>query len=124
MTIEASLVGDWAEAYPKRGSLALVLPLALDGAGEVKAMRLRVEGIPTPLRWVGLWDGKEIISLNFLPPIETPASIYCVFVGPGQHQPDYRVTLEGKTGWTWQTWGEFELRPGVARYVMRPSKVK
>ena len=115
MTIEARLIGDWAEAYPQRGSLALVLPLALDGVGTVKAMRLRVEGIPTPLRWVGLWDGGAGL------PLTAPIAVRCVFVGPGQHQPDYRVTLEGKTGWTWQTWGEFELRPGVARYIVQPQ---
>jgi hypothetical protein len=120
MTIEARLIGDWAEAYPRKGHLALILPLALDGAATIKAMRLRVEGIPTPLRWVGLWDGASVVGS----PLTASVAARCVFVGAGQHQPAYHVTLEGKIGWAWQTWGEFELRPGVARYVMRPSKAK
>ena len=122
MTIEARLVGDWAEAYPKPGHLALILPLALEGGGTVGDMRLRVEGISRPLAWVGCWYGGAFLARPAS--VKPPVSIVCVFQGEGVHQVSYRVTLEGAVGrtWrTWQTWGEFDLRPGVARYVVRPN---
>ena len=121
MTIEARLVGDWAETYPGNAQIAFILPLAFEGPGIIKDLRLRVEGVHKPLAWVGCFDG---LGLFRPAPVTAPVTAQCIFRGAGQHAPDYQVRVEGKTGWTWQVWGEFELRPGVARYVMRPSKVK
>jgi len=122
MAIEASLVGDWAETYPAHGHLALILPLSFEGQGAIKDLRLRVEGISGPLAWSGCWhDG---IALPRPPSMAAPVVARCIFQGTGQHSADYHITLEGKSGWTWQTWGEFDLRPGVARYVMRLDRVK
>ena len=121
-TIEATLIGDWAEAYPGRGQLTLIMIVHLDGDGPVKDMRLRVEGVTKPLAWAGCYYGGRVMSRP--DHLAAPNNVSCVFQGQGKHAPSYHAALEGKTGWTWQTWGEFELRPGVARYVMRPSKVK
>lgn len=119
MTIEAKLVGDWAEAYPKPGHLALILPLTLEGNGAVKDMRLRVEGISKPLSWVGCWYGGALLPRPAS--LGAPISVVCVFQGEGAHQPAYVVATQGKTAWTWDVLGEFVLRPGVARYVVRPN---
>ena len=121
-TIEARLVGDWAETYPKRGHLALILPLALEGTGTIKDMRLRVEGVSRPLSWAGCWYGGTLVPRPAA--LTAPITVTCVFRGEAEHQPAYLVTLEGRTGWTWQAWAEVALRPGVARYVMRPGKAK
>ena len=122
MTIEARLIGDWAEAYPGKGQLTLIMIVHLDGDGLVKDMRLRVEGVTKPLAWAGCYYGGRVVPVPGT--LTAPNSVSCVFQGQGKHAPSYRATLEGKTGWAWQTWGEFELRPGVARYVVRPSQGK
>lgn len=121
MTIEASLVGDWAETYPGNAQIAFILPLAFEGDGTIKDLRLRVEGFVRPLAWTGCFDG---LTMSRPAHVAAPIMLQCVFRGDGKHQPDYYVTLEGKTGWTWQTWGEFDLQPGVARYVVRPNRAK
>ena len=124
-TIEARLVGDWAETYPRPGHLALIIPLALEGDGTIGDMRLRVEGISRPLVWVGCWYNGEFVPRPAH--VKPPLSIVCVFAGEGQHQAAYVATLEGAIGrtWrTWQDWGEIALQPGVARYVVRPQGAK
>ena len=122
MTIEASLVGDWAETYPKPGHLALILPLAFEGSGSLHALRLRVEGISKPLDWIGCWHNGALYPRPSA--LAVPVSVSCVFQGQGQHAPVYMVAIEGKSVWTWDVLGEFQLRPGVTRYVVRPGKAK
>lgn len=117
--VEVSLAGDWAETYPRKGHLALILPLAFEGVGTVKDLRLRVEGIHKPLGWAGCWhDG---VLLPRPARLDAPIRAACVFRGEAEHRPLYLVTVEGRTGWTWQAWGEFTLRPGSARRILRPT---